>query len=250
MRPNTMESGIFSTSRSRPVSTSMLTRMLVPKPKKAFHSPETHSAGFLAIAALMMFLPSSGFSSAAGERGKHRIRGRPPAEDAALGLDHRQPRFVKFRNVRGAAIGEHDAAVAAVVRLPHAGVDADLGGHAANEQILDPVPGQEGIQMGLVEGALARLVDDRLAGNPRELGHDGVSPLAVRASSSAIGAGPASMSTLTSRLIACPTVLTIFCARLTGRGPDRNGWGARRMPADVASTRLPTGSDLQAISSC
>ena len=34
MRPNTRSSGIFSTKRSRPVSTSRLTRMLVPKPKK------------------------------------------------------------------------------------------------------------------------------------------------------------------------------------------------------------------------
>ena len=45
MRPNTSESGIFSTNRNRPVSTSMLTRMLVPKPKKAFQSPGVHSAG-------------------------------------------------------------------------------------------------------------------------------------------------------------------------------------------------------------
>ena len=45
MRPNTIESGIFSTKRNRPVSTSMLTRMLVPKPKKAFQSPGVQSFG-------------------------------------------------------------------------------------------------------------------------------------------------------------------------------------------------------------
>jgi hypothetical protein len=45
MRPNTSESGIFSTKRNSPVSTSMLTRMLVPKPKKAFQSPGVHNAG-------------------------------------------------------------------------------------------------------------------------------------------------------------------------------------------------------------
>src|SRR5262249_24158835 len=39
MRPNTSESGILSTKRKRPVSTSMLTRMLVPNPKNAFQSP-------------------------------------------------------------------------------------------------------------------------------------------------------------------------------------------------------------------
>ena len=37
--------GASARSASRPVSTSMLTRMLVPKPKKAFQSPGTQSAG-------------------------------------------------------------------------------------------------------------------------------------------------------------------------------------------------------------
>ena len=45
MRPNTSASGIFSTKRNSPVSTSMLTRMLVPKPKKAFQSPGVQSFG-------------------------------------------------------------------------------------------------------------------------------------------------------------------------------------------------------------
>ena len=40
-----MLSGIFSTKRNRPVSTSMLTRMLVPKPNNAFQSPGVHKAG-------------------------------------------------------------------------------------------------------------------------------------------------------------------------------------------------------------
>src|SRR5262245_60069068 len=45
MRPNTSASGIFSTKRSSAVSVSVLTRMLVPKPKKAFQSPGTQSFG-------------------------------------------------------------------------------------------------------------------------------------------------------------------------------------------------------------
>src|ERR1700693_4135621 len=45
MRPNTSASGIFSTKRRSAVSVSMLTRMLVPKPKKAFQSPDVHSVG-------------------------------------------------------------------------------------------------------------------------------------------------------------------------------------------------------------
>src|SRR6516162_9219414 len=45
MRPKTSESGIFRTKRKRPVSTSILTRMLVPNPKNAFQSPAVHKAG-------------------------------------------------------------------------------------------------------------------------------------------------------------------------------------------------------------
>src|ERR1700730_12834492 len=45
MRPKTSESGIFSTKRNSPVSTNMLTRMLVPNPKNAFQSPGVHRTG-------------------------------------------------------------------------------------------------------------------------------------------------------------------------------------------------------------
>src|SRR6202030_2458502 len=45
MRPNTSASGIFSTKRRSAVSVSMLTRMLVPKPKNAFQSPVVHNIG-------------------------------------------------------------------------------------------------------------------------------------------------------------------------------------------------------------
>src|SRR5215472_15453593 len=45
MRPNTSASGIFSTKRSSAVSVSILTRMLVPKPKNAFQSPTVHNIG-------------------------------------------------------------------------------------------------------------------------------------------------------------------------------------------------------------
>src|SRR4051794_39596138 len=49
IRPNTRESGILSTKRKRPPKTSRLTRMLVPKPKKAFQSPGVHMAGLLLV---------------------------------------------------------------------------------------------------------------------------------------------------------------------------------------------------------
>ena len=45
MRPKTIESGILMTNRNSPVSTNMLTRMLVPKPKKALKSPAVHKRG-------------------------------------------------------------------------------------------------------------------------------------------------------------------------------------------------------------
>src|SRR5258706_15613431 len=45
MRPKTSESGIFNTNRNKPVSTSILTRILVPNPKNAFQSPAVHKAG-------------------------------------------------------------------------------------------------------------------------------------------------------------------------------------------------------------
>ena len=61
MRPNTSESGIFSTKRNSPVSTSMLTRMLVPKPKNAFQSPGVHNAGLksplLAVIVALIAMP-------------------------------------------------------------------------------------------------------------------------------------------------------------------------------------------------
>ena len=49
MRPNTRASGICSTNRNSPVSTSTFTRMLVPKPNNAFQSPGTQNFGRLRL---------------------------------------------------------------------------------------------------------------------------------------------------------------------------------------------------------
>ncbi len=61
MRPNTSESGIFSTKRNSPVSTSMLTRILVPKPKNAFQSPGVHNTGLksplFAVVVVLIVMP-------------------------------------------------------------------------------------------------------------------------------------------------------------------------------------------------
>src|SRR3954447_21626230 len=58
MRPKTSEPGIFSTKRKRPVSTSMLTRMLVPNPNNASHAPGVHAAGRFISDAIDVMRPS------------------------------------------------------------------------------------------------------------------------------------------------------------------------------------------------
>src|SRR5579871_3038637 len=116
MRPNTSSSGILSTKRSRPVSTSMLTRMLVPKPKKAFQSPGTQSFGLKVVVTDM--LPSSPLAaSTLTNRLDDDGRAGDPAEDAALRLDHFQSHLLELREVRADAILQHEAVVAAVVGL-------------------------------------------------------------------------------------------------------------------------------------
>src|SRR5580693_3343320 len=130
MRPNTSASGIFSTKRSRPVSTSMLTRILVPKPKKAFQSPGTQSLGLKVVSA-MSFSPVSRPST---DR-RQNVRGAGhPAEDAALRLDHLEPHLLELRKVRADAILRHEAVVAAVVGLAHGGIDADFRGDAGHHE--------------------------------------------------------------------------------------------------------------------
>src|SRR5882672_5030011 len=180
MRPNTIPSGIFSTKRSRPVSTSILTRMLVPKPKKAFQSPGVHKVGLKLVVVALLIDGSPIMSSVASrrlfararERGERVLGIRNPAEDAALGLDHLQAHLVEFGKIGGAAIGQHDAAIAAVIGLAHGGVDADLGGHAAYQEILDAVFPQDIVEFGGVERALAGLVDDDLAVERIQRGND------------------------------------------------------------------------------
>src|SRR5207248_544037 len=58
------------------------------------------------------------------------IRGRDRAEHAALHLDHLQRMLVVALVGRAAAIVQQYAFEAAVVRLAHGGVDADVGGNA------------------------------------------------------------------------------------------------------------------------
>src|SRR5205823_1099164 len=96
MRPNTSSSGILSTKRNKPVSTSRLTRMLVPKPNSAFQSPGVHNAGlrtFIESPFVVVVLMGS------LQSGQHAARIRDPSEDATLCLDHFEPDTVELGKV-------------------------------------------------------------------------------------------------------------------------------------------------------
>ena len=76
----------------------------------------------------------------------------------------------------GHRIGDHDvlddAGLQAVAqfedrRLADGGVDADLGGHAADDQVRDPLHLEDRIQVRGVERAFAGFVHHRLAGTQR-----------------------------------------------------------------------------------
>ncbi len=71
MRPNTIASGILSTKRSSPVSTSRFTRMLVPNPKKAFQSPGVHQLGVFVVIVVGVIVASSRAASSRVESVTH-----------------------------------------------------------------------------------------------------------------------------------------------------------------------------------
>src|SRR5262245_26482218 len=122
MRWKMMSVGICSTNCSSPVSTRRLTRMLVPKPKKAFQSPGVQSLGVRS-----MTVPFSSRRAGAGEGAGEGGAVADPTEDSALGLDHLEADPVELRKVGGAGVADGDAAVATVVSFPDRGVHAHLG---------------------------------------------------------------------------------------------------------------------------
>ena len=71
-----------------------------------------------------------------------------------------------------AAVGQQQALEAAVVGLAHGGVHADVGGDAGEHEVADAARAQDQVEVGGVERALARLVDDGSPGARRELGDD------------------------------------------------------------------------------
>src|SRR5260370_15259554 len=184
MRPNTSSSGMLSTKRSRPVSTSTLTRMLVPKPKNAFQSPGTQSFGLKSAVVTAMSLSSGSMQvpaprSALADRRDDIGRASHPAENAALRLDHFQAHVLEFGKVGADAILGHEAVVAAVVGLANRGVDAHFGGDAGDDELGDAAMLQDRMEVGGVASALAGLVDDRPPRRGIELGNDVVAGLAA-----------------------------------------------------------------------
>src|SRR6516225_12158824 len=118
-----MSAGRLTTCRHNPVSTMTLRTTLVNRPKKPFQSPGTHQRG----AAAAVFITSSSTSGCLERRDNRRGRG-DPTEDAALGLDHAQPHFLKLGEIRADAIGHDDTVEPSVVGLAHRRIDTDLGG--------------------------------------------------------------------------------------------------------------------------
>src|SRR6185436_16488732 len=106
------------------------------------------------------------------------VRVADPTENAALGLDHGERRGLELGEIRADAVLEHQAVVAAIVRFTHGRVHAHLRRDAAHHQLADAAVVQHRVEVGGVEGALAGLVDYRLARRRLELVDDVVAVFA------------------------------------------------------------------------
>src|SRR5205085_10093215 len=106
------------------------------------------------------------------ERGDQRAARAHRAEYAALHLDHLEGGQMIAVVGRAAAILEQHAFEAAIVRLAHGGVDANVGGDAGENEVADLPRPQDELEIGGAEAALAGLVDDRFAGKRRKLCDD------------------------------------------------------------------------------
>src|SRR5579871_205154 len=103
---------------------------------------------------------------------QERARAGDRPEHAVLHLHHLDRRRVVAGVGGRAAVLEQQTLVAAVVRLAHGGVDADVRGDAGQDQVGDPPLAQDEVEVRRAEGPLPRLVDDRLSRPRRQLGDD------------------------------------------------------------------------------
>ena len=168
--------------------------MLKPRPKKALVSPRVHHGSDSGcggrrigrwIGGRLGDVGGHGGSSQAAVVARACSAGDDgggvgdPSEDAALGLDHFQADALELGEIRTDAIGYDEALVAAVVGLTGGGVHAHLGGDAGDQQLGDACRGEDVLQFGGVERALAGLVDDDLAVDRGQLVDDVVAVLAA-----------------------------------------------------------------------
>src|SRR6478735_8248878 len=163
--------GTLTTKINRPLRVSTLTRMLNASPKNALVSPRVHH-GTLKSASVregrivlrfMTVLARSGRGG--GDRSKLLEEGggvAHPTEDAALGGEHVESHALELGEVGADAGGQHQHFVPAIIGLADGGVDADLGGHAGDDQLGDARLRQDRLEVGAVEGSLAGLVDHGL----------------------------------------------------------------------------------------
>src|SRR5690349_6606588 len=206
MRPKTMSFGSLMTNRTRLDRTRTFNRTFVPSPKNAFQSPGTHSRGRSALALDCCCISSStppaftppafdappsrqsanggsrrrGLAARGGREGfEEALRIADPTEDPALGLDHLEGDALELREVGRDGVGQDERVIAAIVGLADARVDADLGRHAAHDELPDALHLQDRVEVRGVEGALARLVDDRLSVDGVDLLDDVVAELAA-----------------------------------------------------------------------
>src|SRR5712691_12944825 len=73
----------------------------------------------------------------------------------------------------------NEAVIAPIVGLTDSGVDADLGGHPGDDELLDSMVLEYRVQVGSEEGAFARLVNHRLGRQRVEFRNDVVSGFAT-----------------------------------------------------------------------
>ena len=165
---------------------------------------------------------------------------------------------MEFRKIRGAAIGQDDAAKAAIVGFAHRRVDAHLGRHAGDEQCVDAAVAQDVFQVGTVERALAGLVDHRFAGQRIKLWNDVVTRLAANEDAAHRTVGADALFWIAAKDLKRRRIGQIGFVTFAGvddqkaeaarRGEHRRAWPDRRpQPAHVIAERFAEAARLEKI---
>ena len=136
---------------------------------------------------------------------------------------------------RAGAVGQDQALVAAVVGLAHGGVHADVGGDAGQDQVGDAAGAQHQVEVGGVEGALARLVESTSPGTGATSGtisQPGSPRTRIR---------PARARPSRSRRRSGPSASACWPAGRTGPGRAPRGCGSTSMPVARACASMRRG---------